>query len=135
MTELKLIFVGDKSTEALAQGYVEEFRKFTKLETLNIQTYFGEGDGGLTNVAKLMLKDEHFPWFNTVNTLKCYEINMIDSKDVLQAFYARFHRIHTIKGIYWNDFNPFAKFQESERRVKNFIWSLPEKDEYRQAIY
>ena len=69
---------------------MEAFRKFTKITTLNIKVYFGEGDGNLTNIVNLMMLDEEFPWFKTVRTLKCYEINQIDSKEDLQLFYTWF---------------------------------------------
>lgn len=108
--ELQLIFVGNHKVREVAKSYVNVFRMFKNIEKLNIKTYFGDGDGNLTNIVEIMSEEEDFPWFKSVKILKCYEINMIDTKESLQKFYTMFKNLTTIKGIYWNDFNPFSKF-------------------------
>lgn len=92
-TELQLIFVGGHKVREVAKSYVNVFRMFKNIETLNIKTYFGDGDGNLTNIVELMMEEEDFPWFKSVKKLKCYEINHIDNKESLQNFYTKFKNL------------------------------------------
>ena len=79
-----------------------------------------------------MMKDENYPWFSTVRTLKCFDGLELKDKNVLQYFFTRFTNLETFKGIITEYFFPLEKFEESQKTVKNLYWSLPEKAELRE---
>jgi len=54
---------------------------------------------------------------------------------VLKLFYTRFEKLDTLKGITWNKFIPFEKFEEKKKTIKTFLWSIPEDEEFKKEIY
>lgn len=54
----------------VAKQYVEVLRKFDKITTLKLTV---EDEANFSNILKIILDQNDFPWFNTVEIVKCYE--------------------------------------------------------------
>jgi len=81
------------------------------------------------------MKDDNFPWFSTVKTVKCYDGQSLKDNGVaLQTFFTKFKAMETFKGIITEYFNPLEFFERDGIHVKNLYWSLPEKAELRDKV-
>ena len=54
----------------VAKLYVEALRKFDKITTLKLHV---EDEANFTSIISLINADDSFPWFHTVEIVKCYE--------------------------------------------------------------
>jgi hypothetical protein len=59
-----------------------------------------------------MMADITFPWFETVHTIKVYQIRNLknDGNEILKSFFTRFRGLKTLKGITEAEFNPLDEF-------------------------
>jgi len=55
-------------------------RQFDSINTLRFEAF---DDGNLTNILNEMMKDQNFPWFEKVETIKCYLIRDLKDSTVL----------------------------------------------------
>lgn len=81
-----------------------------------------------------MMADSTFSWFESVHTIKCYQIRYLKDMDKIKYFYTRFRNLHTLKGITEDEFNPLDVFIKEGKKVPSISWTLPEKDELRQKV-
>jgi len=73
-----------------------------KLETI--------GDLNFSRMIKIMMADTTFPWFDSVHTLKIYQIRYLKDLPLLKKFLTRFRGLKTLKGITEEEFNPLDGF-------------------------
>lgn len=99
----------------IARQYFEVFKRyFGKIRILRIDT---TGDLNFSRIIKLMMADPTFPWFETVHTLKIYQIRYVKDMDAIKRFFTRFRNLKTIKGITEDEFNPLTEFIKEGKRV------------------
>jgi hypothetical protein len=67
-------------------------------------------DGNFTNIAKEMLKDANFPWFDKVTTLKCYKVYEAKEIGVVGSWLTAFRNLEHFRGITEEQFNPLEYF-------------------------
>ena len=82
-------------------------RQFDSINTLRIEVF---DDGNLTQILSEIMKDNNFPWFEKVTTIKCYLIRDLKDKTVLQNFFTCFRNLYCLKGITEEEFNPLEAF-------------------------
>ena len=114
-------------SDELAKQYVEVFRQyFPKIRTLKIDTI---GDRNFTKMLKIMIDDPHFPWFESVEIIKCYQIINLKDMDLMKFFFTKFRNLRTLKGITEEDFNPLDMFIKEGKKVPCISWTLPQKED------
>jgi hypothetical protein len=57
-----------------------------------------------------MMADPTFPWFDSVHTLKIYQIRYLKDFPLLKKFFTCFRGLKTLKGITEEEFNPLDGF-------------------------
>jgi len=77
------------------------------------------------------MKDNNFPWFEKVTTIKCYLIRDLKDKTVLQNFFTCFRNLYCLKGITEEEFNPLEAFQAKNKKVPMICWTIPESEALR----
>lgn len=94
----------------MAQQYAEVFRKyFSGIKILKIETV---GDRNFTRMLQIMMQDSNFPWFESVTTIKCYQIRYLRDMNIMKLFFTKFKNLQCFKGITEEEFNPLDKFIE-----------------------
>jgi hypothetical protein len=81
-----------------------------------------------------MMKDPGFPWFETVHTIKLYQVRYLQDLEVFKKFLTRFKSLKTLKGITEEEFNPLEAFIKEGKRINSISWTLPEKPDLRQKV-
>lgn len=97
-----------------------------KLETI--------GDLNFSRMIKLMMADPTFPWFDSVHTIKIYQIRFVKDLPLLKTFFTRFRGLKTLKGITEEEFNPLDGFIQEGKRVSSLSWTLPEQEPLRKQV-
>jgi hypothetical protein len=75
------------------------------------------------------MKDNNFPWFEKVSTLKCYSVSGLKDPQILQTWFTKFRNLKTFKGIITEEFNPLGMFQEEQKHIPELSWTLKDKDD------
>lgn len=123
---------GTQESEEIAKAYVEVFRKyFASIKILKIETV---GDRNFTKMLDIMMADSNFPWFESVHTIKCYQIRYLKDMDKIKYFFTRFKNLFTFKGITEDEFNPLDVFIKEGKKVPSISWTLPEKEDLRRKV-
>lgn len=111
---------------------MEVFRQyFGKIRVLRIETI---GDRNFTKMLQLMMADPTFPWFETVHTIKVYQVRYLKDMELLKKFFTRFRSLKVLKGITEDEFNPLDTFIKEGKRVNSISWTIPEKPELRTKV-
>jgi len=117
-------------SDELAKQYVEVFRTyFPSIRTLRLETV---GDRNFTKMLKIMMADPNFPWFESVQTIKVYQIRYLQDMELVKHFFTRFRNLQTLKGITEDEFNPLNVFITEGKKVPCISWTLPEKEDLRK---
>lgn len=98
-----------------------------KLETI--------GDLNFSRMIKIMMADTTFPWFDSVHTLKIYQIRYLKDLPLLKKFLTRFRGLKTLKGITEEEFNPLDGFIQEGKRVPSLSWTMPEQEALRKQVF
>lgn len=123
---------GTEESDELARQYYQVFNDYFKtVRILKIETV---GDRNFTKMLDFMMADPNFPWFESVHTIKCYQIRYLKDMDKIKYFYTRFRNLHTFKGITEDEFNPLDVFIKEGKKVHSLSWTLPEKEDLRQQV-
>lgn len=123
---------GTEENEDLARRYVEVFRKnFPSIKTLKIETI---GDRNFTRMLQLMMEDSSFPWFESVTTIKCYQVRNLRDMNVIKDFFCRFKNLECFKGITEDEFNPLDVIMANGKKIPSLSWTIPEKENLRNAV-
>jgi hypothetical protein len=91
-------------------------------------------DGNFTNIAKEMLKDSNFPWFEKVTVLKCYKVYEMKDLAVCGEWLTAFKNLEHFRGITEEQFNPLQYFQEKDKPIPKLSWSLSENQANREKV-
>jgi hypothetical protein len=111
---------------------METFRKyFGGIRILRFETI---GDRNFTRMIKMMMADESFPWFESVHTIKVYQIRYLADPELFKLFLTKFRGLKTLKGVTEDEFNPLDAFIREGRRVSSLSWTLPEKEHLRKQV-
>ncbi len=86
-------------------------------------------------MLRIMISDNNFPWFESVNTIKCYQIRNLQDMDLIKHFFCKFRNLHTFKGITEDEFNPLDVLIAQNKRIPSISWTLPEKNDLREKVY
>jgi hypothetical protein len=111
---------------------METFRRyFGSVQILRFETV---GDRNFTRIIRLMMADPTFPWFESVHTIKVYQIRYLQDTDLFKVFLTRFKSLKTLKGITEDEFNPLDVFIREGKRVRCLSWTIPEKEHLRKQV-
>ena len=78
------------------------------------------------------MADPTFPWFDSVHTIKVYQVRYLhDNQEALKKFLTCFRGLKTLKGITEDEFNPLEEFIKVGKRVSEISWTIPEKPDLR----
>jgi hypothetical protein len=128
-------FDDDENTQdnpELARQYVEAFREYYgQVKTLRFETI---GDRNFTLMIGLMMEDPTFPWFESVNTIKVYQIRNLRDMELFKVFLTKFRSLRTLKGITEEEFNPLDAFIKEGKRVHSVSWTIPEREKQRKQV-
>lgn len=91
----------------VAKQYVEVFRKFDKITTLKLTV---EDEANFSNIIKIIIDSDDFPWFDTVETVKCYEARDFAGQEDLKIFFTKLKNLKDFRGIFQSYFNPLEYF-------------------------
>ena len=123
---------GAQESDELARQYMEVFRLyFGKIRILRIETM---GDLNFTRMLKMMMADPSFPWFDSVHTIKVYQVRYLKDMDIIKTFFTRFRSLKTLKGITEKEFNPLDVFIREGKKVYSISWTLPEDESLRALV-
>ncbi|CDW87598.1 UNKNOWN [Stylonychia lemnae] len=123
---------GTQESDELAKQYIEVFRTyFSGIRILKIETV---GDRNFSKMLDLMMQDSNFPWFESVTTIKCYQIRYLGDMNKIKLFFTKFKNLQTFKGITEEEFNPLDIFIQEQKRVPAISWTIPEKEDLRKAV-
>lgn len=61
-------------------------------------------------MLELMMEDTNFPWFESVHTIKCYQIRYLKDMNIIKLFFTKFKNLYCFKGITEEEFNPLDMF-------------------------
>lgn len=81
-----------------------------------------------------MMGDPTFPWFDTVHTIKIYQIRYLKDMELIKKFYTRFRGLKTLKGITEEEFNPLDEFIREGKKVHSIVWTIPENENLRKQV-
>lgn len=129
--------IDDDSSDAqdsneLARQYLEVYRKyFGNIRILRLETI---GDRNFTRMLQLMTEDPTFPWFDSVHTIKIYQIRNLKDMEFIKKWLTHFRGLKTLKGITENEFSPLDAFILNGKRISNISWTIPERDEERKKV-
>jgi hypothetical protein len=79
-----------------------------------------------------MMDYPSFPWFESVHTIKLYQIRYLKDTPLFKVWLTRFRGLKCLKGITEAEFNPLDIFIEQGKRVAEISWTLPEKEAERK---
>ena len=82
----------------------------------------------------MMIADPTFPWFESVHTIKVYQVRNLKEMDLVKLFFTRFRNLKTLKGITEDEFNPLDVFISEGKRVNSISWTIPEKEDNRRKV-
>ena len=83
----------------------------------------------------MMMADHTFPWFDSVHTIKVYQVRYLNDMELIKQFFTRFRSLKTFKGITEEEFNPLDVFIKEGKRVNAISWTIPEKTELRKLVF
>ena len=111
---------------------METFRKyFGGIKILRLETI---GDRNFTKMVQIMMADPAFPCFDSVHTIKLYQIRNLTDMELFKTFLTRFRSLKTLKGITEDEFNPLDVFIKEGKRVHSLSWTIPEKEPLRKQV-
>jgi hypothetical protein len=105
---------------------------FGGIKILRIETI---GDRNFTRMLRMMMADHTFPWFDSVHTIKVYQVRYLNDMELIKQFFTRFRSLKTFKGITEEEFNPLDVFIKEGKRVNAISWTIPEKTELRKLVF
>lgn len=132
---LNLWFSGQPDEEYsmdVAKNYVEVLRKFDKITTLKLTV---EDEANFSNIIKIILDQPDFPWYNTVETVKCYEARDFKGQEDLKEFFTRLKNLKDFRGIFQSYFNPLEKFVTKQIRIPRINTTIPSEQEVRAKFF
>jgi hypothetical protein len=82
-----------------------------------------------------MMADPTFPWFDSVHTIKIYQVRYLNNNaEDLKKFLTCFRGLKTLKGITEDEFNPLEQFIKEGKRVSSISWTIPEKPDLQNKV-
>lgn len=128
---LYLSFDGSTDDPELARQYVDVFKQFSQVDTIRLEVI---SDGNFTNIAKAMISDGNFIWFDKVTVLKCYKV--YEAKDVKTVgdFLTSFKGLEHFRGITEEQFDPLSFFHEKNKPIPKLSWTLSENQQNREKV-
>ena len=117
------------ATPEVARQFSELFMRaeaFKEVRTLKLEI---RGNSNFAEIFRLINSQKsEFPWFQSVETLKFYEVADMKDLSSIKEFLLNFRNLKLFKGKSDATFDPLLLYHQAERHVDGLSWSLPDTD-------